>query len=221
MPTFLRENMIIMENALSPEICEEIKYIGLHSENLYGQVGDGGDAPLGVRKSGVAWLPRDMKLGDGTLLQDDILWPMIQHVNDEWFQFDLTYHEANQFTTYKAPDEHYNWHADGGPDFYQNTNPEMPMHTNDENQVGTYRKLSYAIQLCHPDEYDGGKFQYIDSTRDIANMDWGLIEETVPYRGMEQGSAVFFTSILQHRVTPVTRGTRHSIVGWVCGPPFK
>ena len=220
MPSFLREPLVIIEDALSVDVCEELKYIGTHSENQYGQIGDGGEH-VDIRKSGVSWLPRDMKIGDGRELQKDIIWPMVVKTNEEWFGFDLNYHEASQFTTYKAPDEHYNWHADGGPDLYQNINEEEPLFTNDELQVGTYRKLSYVIQLCHPDEYDGGKFQYIDPTRNIAQTDWGLIEETIPFRAMEQGSAIFFSSILHHRVMPVTKGIRHSLVGWVCGPPFK
>ena len=41
MPSFLREPLVIIEDALSVDVCEELKYIGTHSENQYGQVGDG------------------------------------------------------------------------------------------------------------------------------------------------------------------------------------
>ena len=138
MPSLLREPLVIIEDALSVDVCEELKYIGTHSENQYGQVGDGGEH-VDIRKSGVSWLPRDMKIGDGRELQKDIIWPMVVKTNEEWFGFDLNYHEASQFTTYKAPDEHYNWHADGGPDLYQNISEEEPLFTNDALLVGTYR----------------------------------------------------------------------------------
>jgi PKHD-type hydroxylase len=34
------------------------------------------------------------------------------------------------------------------------------------------------------------------------------------------GTAVIFPSHLYHRVTPVTAGTRRSLVAWFVGPPF-
>jgi PKHD-type hydroxylase len=36
-----------------------------------------------------------------------------------------------------------------------------------------------------------------------------------------QGSVVVFDSRDWHRVTPVTKGVRHSIVCWTVGPNFK
>jgi PKHD-type hydroxylase len=37
----------------------------------------------------------------------------------------------------------------------------------------------------------------------------------------QKGAAVLFPSFLLHRVTPVTRGTRKSLVLWVGGSPYK
>ena len=38
---------------------------------------------------------------------------------------------------------------------------------------------------------------------------------------IEKGMITFFPSWLIHDVTPVTQGTRYSLVGWVNGPNFK
>ena len=38
---------------------------------------------------------------------------------------------------------------------------------------------------------------------------------------IKQGHAVFFASFIRHRVKPVIRGTRKSLVMWFGGPPFK
>ena len=38
---------------------------------------------------------------------------------------------------------------------------------------------------------------------------------------LKQGQAIFFARWLQHRVKPVTRGERKSLVMWFGGPPFK
>ena len=37
----------------------------------------------------------------------------------------------------------------------------------------------------------------------------------------EQGSIIIFPSFVYHRVTPVTHGRRHSLVGWIAGPTFR
>jgi len=69
------------------------------------------------------------------------------------------------------------------------------------------RKLSFVLQLSNPDEYDGGVFEFKE------------IEQ--PTRFREQGSVLIFPSYLTHRVTPVTRGVRNSLVGWMEGPRWK
>ena len=38
---------------------------------------------------------------------------------------------------------------------------------------------------------------------------------------LEQGQAIFFASFLRHKVAPVKKGTRRSLVMWFGGPLFK
>ncbi len=38
---------------------------------------------------------------------------------------------------------------------------------------------------------------------------------------IKQGHAIFFASYIQHRVVPVTKGVRNSLVMWFGGTPFK
>jgi PKHD-type hydroxylase len=70
------------------------------------------------------------------------------------------------------------------------------------------RKLSITIQLNDPSEYKGGELQ----------LKFGHEEATMK---KEKGMALFFPSYTLHRVKPVTKGTRYSLVAWVEGPPFK
>lgn len=70
------------------------------------------------------------------------------------------------------------------------------------------RKLSLSLQLSDPDDYDGGELQFLH----------GKDEETF---AKERGLIALFPSWALHRVTPVTRGTRYSLVAWVSGPPFR
>ena len=68
------------------------------------------------------------------------------------------------------------------------------------------RKLSLTISLSNPDTYDGGEFEFFDGTKpDIK----------------DQGTVIVFPSFVRHRVTPVTRGIRYSLVNWFVGKQFK
>jgi PKHD-type hydroxylase len=73
---------------------------------------------------------------------------------------------------------------------------------------GTVRKLSVTLQLTPQEQYEGGDLElFYDSKPEKMKKDVGRL--------------VVFPSYALHRVLPVTKGTRHSLVGWVNGPPFK
>lgn len=69
------------------------------------------------------------------------------------------------------------------------------------------RKLSFSILLSDPDEYEGGDL---------------LVWQSNGYFAMpkKKGTIVFFPSFTEHEVTPVTKGIRRSLVGWIHGPHF-
>ena len=67
------------------------------------------------------------------------------------------------------------------------------------------RKLSLVTFLTPPDEYEGG---------DLCFMDRGA-----PLK-LSQGTTAIFPSYLLHKVEPVTRGTRYTLVSWAHGPSF-
>lgn len=70
------------------------------------------------------------------------------------------------------------------------------------------RKVTVLVQISDPDEYEGGDLE--------------LFFRPEPWQvPREAGTAVVFPSFLLHRVTPVRSGERHSLVGWVCGPPLR
>ena len=70
------------------------------------------------------------------------------------------------------------------------------------------RKLSAVLQLSDPSEYEGGELQI--------NIGGSIL--TVP---REKGLLCFFPSFLLHRVTPLTSGTRTSLVTWLCGANLR
>ena len=98
-----------------------------------------------------------------------------------------------QYTEYHATEGgKYDWH-----------------HDINWNENGPYdRKLSLTIQLSDPSEYEGGFFEFMEV-------------EQPPEVYRTKGTILIFPSYLQHRVTPVTRGIRRSLVAWFHGPRWS
>jgi PKHD-type hydroxylase len=71
-----------------------------------------------------------------------------------------------------------------------------------------HRKVSITIQLSDPDEYEGGDLE-IWTGGDIKTIE------------RKQGCAIIFPSFLMHRITPITKGIRRSLVLWVGGDSYK
>jgi PKHD-type hydroxylase len=72
---------------------------------------------------------------------------------------------------------------------------------------GSIRKLSLILQLTDSDEYEGSDL---------------LLYTGEPQKmTRKQGSIIVFPSYVLHEVTPITQGTRHSLVAWIAGDPFK
>ena len=67
------------------------------------------------------------------------------------------------------------------------------------------RKLSMTVLLNDHKEFEGGNLEVAGKT----------------LSHMKQGHAAIFASFLQHRVTPITKGVRRSLVMWFGGEPFK
>ena len=85
----------------------------------------------------------------------------------------------------------YDWHMD------------CDVHMQHEPPV---RKISMTLLLNDPSEFEGG---------DLELMAPGKFAE------LKQGHAIVFASFLNHRVNPVKRGVRQSLVVWFGGKPFK
>lgn len=73
----------------------------------------------------------------------------------------------------------------------------------------TSRKLSVVVQLSDPKDYEGGCLELFSNS-----LEPNKIEK-------KKGLITFFPSYMLHRVTPVTKGERLSLVIWVHGPSFR
>jgi len=138
----------------------------------------------------------------------DLINPYMAKANrDAGWNFQTDWIEAVQIARY-AKNEFYNWHVD------QDSKPYPPTARN-KNQRGKTRKLSMTINLTDPTTYKGGRMQF--EFPKVSKEP--VVRECVPARA--QGSVIVFPSFILHRVTPVTEGTRYSLVAWFLGEPFR
>jgi predicted 2-oxoglutarate/Fe(II)-dependent dioxygenase YbiX len=70
------------------------------------------------------------------------------------------------------------------------------------------RKISISIQLSRPEDYDGGDLELM----------YGIQPQKLD---RTRGVLIAFPSFMLHRVTPVTRGTRWSLVAWILGTRWR
>ena len=116
---------------------------------------------------------------------------IMQATNRNHFGFDGM--TINEMAQYTEYPEggFYEWHVDNDV----NMQHEPPV-----------RKISMTLLLSPESEFEGG---------DLELMAEGKVAK------IKQGHAVFFASFIRHRVKPVTRGRRQSLVMWFGGTPFK
>jgi PKHD-type hydroxylase len=156
--------------------------------------GSGSDA---IRKSKSSFLrPFDNNLWFFERIMSAANW-----ANELFFQFDLYGFSSAQYTEYGSEGDFYGWHKD------------LLFNPNAADLQSTIqsRKLSASVILSHRDEYLGGEFHV---ERDPENNAVTAIPQNI-------GSIIFFPSFVDHQVTPVTYGTRKSLVIWIEGPKFK
>jgi len=99
--------------------------------------------------------------------------------------------EMAQFTEYPKGG-FYDWHMDAEI----NGKYEPPV-----------RKISMTILLSNQSEFEGGDLEF-------------MAEGNRP-KALVQGQAVYFCSLIRHRVAKIKKGIRRSLVMWFGGPPFK
>lgn len=116
---------------------------------------------------------------------------LVQALNSGNYRFDITGLETLQYTVYHASER---GHYDWHID-YGRHNPRP-------------RKISISIQLSDDSSYDGCDLQF-------------QVGNTIGAAPRTRGTLVSFPSFYLHRVTPITRGTRKSLVCWVAGPAFR
>ena len=200
------------KSALPPRLCDDIISHALSKPESMARIAGYSDKELSqdevlnmqkTRKSDLVWLD------DEWIYKEIHPYINIANKNAGW-NFEWIRSEQCQFTKYKL-NQYYDWHCDSNPKPYN-----KPGH----DQHGMVRKLSVTCQLTDGSEYEGGElqFDFRNYNPNHRDPDSHVItaKEILP-----KGSIVVFPSHVWHRVKPVTKGTRYSLVLWNLGYPFK
>jgi PKHD-type hydroxylase len=90
---------------------------------------------------------------------------------------------------------------------YQSPGHFYGKHVDLQYKSSKTRKISFSIQLTEDTEYEGGDLILYTGKETKTKRNKGFIN--------------VFPSYMLHEVTPVNKGTRCSLVGWILGPNFK
>jgi len=199
------------QSVLSPRFCDEVIEYGRTQKKQMALTGEFENKNLNkkdiknlqkIRKSEVVWM-------DDEWIYKEIR-PYIHRANNlAGWNFEWDRSQACQFTTYK-PGQFYDWHCDSDPRPYDRKDINNPEH-------GRIRKLSVTCSLTDPSKYKGGELEFNFNKPNFSKKkNIQKCNEISP-----RGSIVVFPSFVLHRVCPVKRGLRNSLVIWNLGWPYK
>jgi len=146
------------------------------------------------RRGVVGWLPRYEE--ENKWIYSALL-DLVEQANKELWKFDLIgFWEDCQYATYTSSPE-----SEDEGDFYD-------WHLDLDGSYGVQRKITIVIQLSDPEDYEGGELELKTSCNSF-------------FADKKKGTVLLFPSFCLHKVHPVTKGKRNSLVLWVSGMPFK
>ena len=197
-------------NVLTPRFCNNIVEYGKTHQEQIARTGGFDKEKLSKkeikniqkkRNSNIAWL------NDKWIYREIQPYIHIANKNAGW-NFDWDFSESCQFTKYGV-DQYYGWHCDSW---------EIPYNRPDDlNSHGKIRKLSVTCSLSDPSEYEGGELEFnFNNPEKNKKQNIKKCTEILP-----RGSIVVFPSFVWHRVRPVFKGTRYSLVIWNLGYPYR
>ena len=202
------------KSAIPPRICDDIVKYGLkHEDGVAITGGLGRDRDLKKQPLNKKEIKDLKKKRDSNIVWMNDRWiykeiqPYVMAANESaGWNFNWDWSESCQFTKYK-PGQYYDWHCDSWEGVYT---AKGPTH-------GKIRKLSVTLSLSDEKDYTGGELEF-----DFRQHDPNKRRQTqVCKEILPKGSIVVFPSFVWHRVKPVKKGERYSLVVWNLGYPFK
>jgi len=176
----------------SAEECENIIDRALKLPMVASTLGEESRlADPSIRRSNIRWLSETDPMFSDVFKK---FWELQIRMNRDFFGFNVQNLHSLQFAEYDSEYQgEYKSHQDV---FWCSTKP-------------THRKISMVVQLSKPEDYEGGKLV-------LERVTYGLPEDSI-----NRGTVIAFPSFIYHRLEPVTKGKRYSLVGWFEGPKFQ
>lgn len=191
------------QSVFTPEQCDHIIRVGQNEKQIAAKVGTSTQTEKDTDPTKV----KDTGIDDSKKRITTISWlpfnrpdtiPMyknieswVKNININHFGFDGIQITEQAQYTEYPEGAFYEWHTDNDVDMKL----QPPV-----------RKISMTLLLSDENDFEGGDLEMIDDKKRPK---------------MKRGHAIFFASFVRHRVTPVTKGNRKSLVMWFGGPPFK
>jgi PKHD-type hydroxylase len=186
----------IWQNGFSEEDIQKIHELGKSFSINEAKVGGSVENPevnTNIRNSQISWIPPQ----ENTIWLFQKICEITTRLNDNYFGFELNGVLSLQYTIYDSNingTAYYDWHIDR-------------MGRENAETLSVPRKLSFVLQLSDPFEYEGGELWIQGLKTNVAPKTKGLV--------------IAFPSYTSHRVTPITKGIRKSLVAWIVGPDFR
>ena len=187
----------IYEGIIPPKVCDEI--VNESDEKKYnsgsvevGTIGEDNEVDFDIRNVSIQFI--------NSPWVNNLMRGFILSANEHNFLYDLSESDKepcqlSRYSGTKNNSQYYNIHKD-----WINIRT-CKSHT---------RKLSLSCQLTNPNDYEGGDLiLYLEDPPTSK-----IVEYTV---SKKQGTIIVFDSRIRHKVTPVTLGTRRSVVKWYHG----
>ena len=202
------------KSAIPPRICDDIVKYGLRHQDDVAVTGAlGRDRDLKKQPLNKKEIKNLKKKRDSNIVWMNDRWiykeiqPYVKEANRRanW-NFNWDWSESCQFTKYK-PGQYYGWHCDSWAGVYTQEGPAK----------GKIRKLSVTVSLSDEKDYTGGELEFDFRQHDSDKRK--QIQECKDI--LPKGSLVVFPSFVWHRVKPVKKGVRYSLVVWNLGYPFQ
>ena len=205
-------NYWFFKKAVPSKICDDIIRLGLNKKPKLATTMGFQNSKINKEKLFKTRHSKTVFLNERWIY--DMIFPFVHEANkNAAWNYQIDDSEFAQFTVYKK-NQHYVWHQDADllTKPYENQKREV--------ENGKMRKISLTCQLNDPSEFEGGEFEfdfrnYDPNTRDPKTHEFEVKEIK------DKGSIIVFPSYTWHRVKPVTKGVRYSLVFWHLGYPFK
>lgn len=134
----------------------------------------------------------------------NLLMGFVNEANWRWM-FDIWGIDQMELLDYHEDESHYDWHCD----------TELLPYDGRP----SCRKITIIVQLSEPDDYEGCDLE-LQEVSGMVRQEVDIMQNFKKDAKLK-GTVILFPSYQDHRITPLIKGNRRSLVAWAAGPRWK